>query len=414
MKKKLNQWAILLILAGVMACQSNSSKNTDKTTSTESTPTNMFASDAAFLQKYHPDLVTLKDGSAEVLICPAYQGRIMTSTADGQTSYGWINRELIESGKRVPHMNAFGGEDRFWLGPEGGQFAIYFKPGAEFNGDNWQTPAPIDSEPFTLVSKDDRSARFSKEFELTNYSGAKFSVGVERDVHLLGGEQIRQTLGEIDLPSNDSLKMVGVESVNTLINKGQNPWTKEKGLLSIWILGMYNASPEATIVVPFQPGQGPAINDSYFGKVPASRLIQKDSVAFFRADANERGKIGVPPARAKNRLGSYDPGSQTLTLVLFTFNPANRDYVNSAWEIQKEPYAGDVANSYNDGPMKPGQPQMGKFYELESSSPAAALQPGGRLTHTHTTLHIQGDDAQLDKIARQWLGVSLEEIVNAF
>ncbi|RRB02924.1 hypothetical protein EHT25_17555 [Larkinella rosea] len=375
---------------------------------------NPFAADAAFLQKHHTDLVTLQDGEAQVLICPAYQGRIMTSTADGQTSYGWINRELIESGKFGPHMNAFGGEDRFWLGPEGGQFAIYFKPGVEFNGDNWQTPAPIDSEPFALVSKDDRSARFSKDFELTNYSGTKFSVGVEREIHLLRPEQIRMVLGADGVPMSDSLKVVGIESVNTLINKGKNPWTKEKGLLSIWILGMYNASPEATIVVPFQPGKGQAVNDSYFGKVPASRLIQKDSVAFFKADANQRGKIGVPPARAKNWLGSYDPGSQTLTLVTFTFDPKNREYVNSAWEIQKEPYAGDVANSYNDGPMKPGQPQMGKFYELESSSPAAALQPQGRLTHTHTTLHIQGDETQLDKIARHWLGVSLEEIVNAF
>ncbi|GAB3906387.1 hypothetical protein GCM10028803_38650 [Larkinella knui] len=374
----------------------------------------MFASDAAFLQKHHPDLVTLQDGKAQVLICPAYQGRVMTSTADGQTSYGWINRELIQSGKLMPHMNAFGGEDRFWLGPEGGQFAIYFKPGAPFNGDEWQTPAPIDSEPFTIASKDEHSARFTRDFQLTNYSGTRFSVGVEREVHLLRPEQISQALGASGVPLSDSLKIVGVESVNTLVNKGKEAWAKEKGLLSVWILGMFNASPEATIVVPFQPGPGQAINDSYFGKVPASRLVLTDRVGFFKADARARGKIGVPPARAKNWLGSYDPSSQTLTLVTFTFNPADREYVNSAWEIQKEPYAGDVVNSYNDGPMKPGQPQMGKFYELESSSPAAALQPGGRLTHTHTTLHIQGDDAQLDKIARQWLGVALEDIVNAF
>ncbi|GAB3259822.1 hypothetical protein GCM10027347_23700 [Larkinella harenae] len=413
MMKKITNWAILPLLAGAVACQSNSSTN-HKTTPTDSIQLNMFTSDADFLRKYHPDLVTLKDGNAQVLICPAYQGRIMTSTADGQTSYGWINRELIESGKLQPHMNAFGGEDRFWLGPEGGQFAIYFKPGAEFNGDNWQTPAAIDSEPFTLASKDERSARFTKDFQLVNYSGTRFSVGVERDIHLLRPEQIQQALGKIGIPAKDSLKIVGVESVNTLVNKGKEPWMKQKGLLSIWILGMFNASPEATIIIPFQAGTGPAINDSYFGKVPASRLVQKETVAFFRADANERGKIGVPPTRTKNRLGSYDPSAQTLTLVTFTFNPADRDYVNSAWEIQKEPYAGDVANAYNDGPMKPGQPQMGKFYELESSSPAAALQPGGRLTHTHTTLHIQGDETQLNKIARQWLGVSLEEIVNAF
>ena len=413
MMKKVSLWVALPFLAGALSCQSTSS-NEEKTSQNDTTQTRMFASDAAFLQQYHPDLVTLQDGKSQVLICPAYQGRIMTSTADGETSYGWINRELIQSGKLLPHMNAFGGEDRFWLGPEGGQFAIYFKPGAKFTGDDWQTPAAIDSEPFVLASKDERSARFTKAFELTNYSGTQFSVGVEREVRLLRAEQISQILGATGASLNDSLKIVGVESVNTLINTGKEPWTKEKGLLSVWILGMFNASPEATIVVPFQPGPGQAINDSYFGKIPASRLVVNDSVAFFKADANARGKIGVPPAHVKNRLGSYDPGSQTLTLVTFTYDPSHRDYVNSAWEIQKEPYAGDVANAYNDGPMKPGQPQMGKFYELESSSPAAALAPGGRLTHTHTTLHIQGDEPQLDKMARQWLGVTLAEIVNAF
>jgi len=43
---------------------------------------------------------------------------VLTSTADGLggASFGWINRELIASGRLQPHMNAFGGEDRFWMG----------------------------------------------------------------------------------------------------------------------------------------------------------------------------------------------------------------------------------------------------------------------------------------------------------
>ena len=53
----------------------------------------------------------------------------MTSTVGGSNSpsHGWINRELIEAGRNDPHINAYGGEDRFWLGPEGGQFSIFFK-----------------------------------------------------------------------------------------------------------------------------------------------------------------------------------------------------------------------------------------------------------------------------------------------
>ena len=60
--------------------------------------------------------------------------------------------ELIASGKIQPHMNAFGGEDRFWMGPEGGQFSIFFAKGAKFELADWFTPAPFDTQPF----KDDR------------------------------------------------------------------------------------------------------------------------------------------------------------------------------------------------------------------------------------------------------------------
>src|ERR1035438_1605181 len=80
-----------------------------------------FGDDAAFL-KSHTDLILLSDekGLAKVAVAPGWQGRVMTSTAgaDAGPSFGWINRELISSGKLAPHMNAFGGEDRFWMGPE--------------------------------------------------------------------------------------------------------------------------------------------------------------------------------------------------------------------------------------------------------------------------------------------------------
>ncbi|HWI59096.1 MAG TPA: DUF6786 family protein, partial [Bacillota bacterium] len=88
-----------------------------------------FGDDAAFLKK-HTEVIVLSDakGLAKVALAPAWQGRVMTSTAKGDAgaSFGWINRELIASGKLQPHINVFGGEDRFWLGPEGGQFSIFF------------------------------------------------------------------------------------------------------------------------------------------------------------------------------------------------------------------------------------------------------------------------------------------------
>ncbi len=376
-----------------------------------------FGDDLTFLSA-HTDAISLSDasGQAQVIVVPAYQGRVMTSTASGLegASFGWINRELIASGKTVPHMNPYGGEDRFWLGPEGGQFALFFKKGDPFDLDHWQTPAMMDTEPFELVSRTANSAVFKKETTLVNYSGTKFSVRIERKINLLDAARAGELLGLRDLPGAG---LVAYETVNTLTNTGDKPWTKDTGLLSIWILGMFNPSPETTIVIPIQDGPdaalGAKVNDAYFGKVPAERLRVEEKRLFFSGDGTYRSKIGISPKRAMPLCGSYDAGGKVLTLVQFNQPKGATDYVNSMWEIQKSPFSGDVVNSYNDGPPQPGAKPLGPFYELETSSPAAALAPGKSITHIHRTVHIQGDAAGLNGIALQGLGVSLDEIRQA-
>ena len=57
------------------------------------------------------------------------------------------------------------------------------------------------------------------------------------------------------------------------------------------------------------------------------------------------------------------------------------------WEMQREPFKGDVINSYNDGPPAPGKPPLGPFYELETSSPALSLSPASS-TRTCTARFI--------------------------
>lgn len=376
---------------------------------------NTFAKDVAFLKKYQKVIVLKEKGSAaQVAVVPAYQGRVMTSAvgANGK-SFGWINKELISQRKFVKHINAFGGEDRFWVGPEGGQFSVFFPKDAKFDLEHWQTPAAIDSEPYTVITKSPAAVTFQKRIHLTNYSGTKFNFEVRRTIRLVDRSRAKEALG---FGVDKSVKMVGYESVNIVKNMGQAAWTKDTGLLSVWILGMMNASPSTTIVVPFKEGSedelGKIVNDTYFGKVPESRLKIKDGVIYFCGDANYRSKIGVSPLRTKPIAGSYDSKNRVLTIVKFSFPGDTTDYVNSMWEIQENPFGGDVLNSYNDGPPKPGAKQLGKFYELESSSPALALEPGRGWTHTHKTFHFQGSEAALDKIAKTTLGVSLAQIKN--
>ena len=156
---------------------------------------------------------------------------------------------------------------------------------------------------------------------------------------------------------------------------------------------------------------GKIVNDDYFGKVPAERLKIGEGVLFFAADGQFRSKIGLNPQRSTPLCGSYDAARGVLTLVQYNQPAAEvTDYVNSKWELQKQPYAGDVINAYNDGPAEAGAEPLGPFYELETSSPALPLASGASGTHIQTTFHFEGNREGLDLIAQQTLGVSLAEI----
>lgn len=375
---------------------------------------NTFEEDVASVSQ-HTHLIVLSDpGGASIAVWPAMQGRVLTSTAAGPggRSFGWINHDLINSGKVQEHFNAVGGEDRIWLGPEGGQYSIFFAPHAPFDLAHWFTPAPIDTEAFDIVSQTKSTIAFRKAFHLTNYSGKKFDVQIDREVRLLSREEIWSHLG---LAAVSEIKAVGFESVNKLTNLAPTRWNKSSGLLSIWVLGQFQAAPAATIVLPLRNGPeselGIAVKTDYFGPVPSDRISIRENAVLFKADSNYRSKLGISPQRSRGLIGSYDPEHHVLTIVQYDQPEQTKDYVNSAWEIQKNPYQGDVANCYNDGPPAPGKPQLGHFYELESSSPASELASHQFLKHTQRTIHLVGTKAQLDPIAKAALGVSLTEVL---
>ncbi|MGC8550405.1 MAG: DUF6786 family protein [Acidobacteriaceae bacterium] len=362
-------------------------------------------------------LVILSDGGdAQVAVSPAMQARILTSTATGREgrSFGWVNFDLITSGKRLEHFNPYGGEDRIWLGPEGGQYAVFFAPGTRFELDDWYVPAPLDVESFDVVEQSESSIRMRKQFRLQNFSGFEFDVDLDRTVRMVA---LDNSAAGLTSEMVKGLFAVAFESHNVLTNRGNAAWTHESGLLSIWNIGQFDASPSTTVVIPFHPGPeselGVAINTDYFAVIPEDRLRLYESAGCFKGDSHYRSKLGVNPKRATGILGSYDPIHQVLTIVQHSLGAPGAEYVNSEWKHQEHPYAGDVANAYNDGPPPTGGPQLGAFYELESSSPAAALKPGESIEHVHRTIHLQGDKAKLDAAARAVLGLSLEQIENA-
>ena len=405
----------LILLSGLfilIACNSNKQEP------------GAFASDEVFLEK-HTDAIILTNGDAAVIVVPAYQGRVMTSTYDRKhgPTFGWINRPVIEKGfmseeetkgKLEEHIYIFGGEERFWLGPEGGQYALYFKPGDKFEFADWKTPALIDTEPFDLINNTETSATFKRQAVLENYSGTLFDMKIQRRIGLLDNADVEECL---DIVLSKDIRIVAYETDNRLTNIGNKAWTAEGGLPSIWLLGMYNPSPSTTIVIPFKEGAeedlGPKVNDTYFGKVPADYLTVDEQVLFLKGDGTYRSKIGVNDKRSLGVAGSYDAVGQVLTIVKYNVQTARNGYVNSMWEFQDEPFHGDVINAYNDGPPEPGVAPMGPFYELESSSPAADLAPGEVMQHVQKTIHLHGTEKVLDPVALKVFGVTLNQIKKA-
>ncbi len=385
--------------------------NSDKKTAAHEFAKGSYGYDAAFLKKYSKDIIELQNENAKVLLSADYQGRVMTSSAEGDTgaSYGWLNYDLISSGKKKEQFNPVGGEERIWLGPEGGQYSIYFKKGDSFNIKNWQVPALIDTEKFEVIHSDSSSATFSKSAEITNYTGTVFHLTIKRTIQLLDKNATEQILQSAISPG---ISYVAYTTTNQLINAGDTEWKKETGLLSIWLLSMMTPTKETKVMIPFfpRPDARSFITDNYFGEIPQDRLLVKDSILYFRCDGKSRGKLGISPVIAKPVVGSFDFKNNVLTILIPEVHHEEM-YVNSKWEIQKQPYKGDAINSYNDGPLQDGS-QLGPFYEIESSSPVKELKPGEVEKYQQSIIHFRGNYSALKELAQHLLQVDLDEVKN--
>lgn len=362
-------------------------------------------------------LIVLKsdDEKAQVILSAKYQAKVFTSTANGPEgrSHGFVNYKFFEAGIVDEHMNGFGGENRLWLGPEGGQYSIFFEPGKEQVYDNWHTPKGIDIAAWEVKDASTKSAKFIKEMKLQNYLGHNLHVAVERTVSLITDSEIATSLG-IVMPKN--VHAVAYATENMITNQNDYEWTPETGTVCIWMLDMFIPSDSAVTIVPYRTGDesdlGRVVTSDYFGEIPAERLIDENGILYFKTDGKSRGKLGMNAKRTTSIAGNYDPISQRLTLVTFNADP-EAIYLNQEWNPERNPLTGDALNAYNDGPLEDGS-IMGPFLELESSSPAAFLKPGESRSHQHNVYHFVGNEADLSPIAEELLGVDLGKVKNIF
>ncbi|MEM9942981.1 MAG: DUF6786 family protein, partial [Planctomycetota bacterium] len=283
---------------------------------------NNFGQDLEFLNAHVDTVVLQNDEGSKIVVVPAYQGRTMTSTSKGDlgNSYGYINYDAIKAGQSDPQINLYGGEDRMWISPEGGQYSVFFPPGVAMEYANWRTPRVLDTESFDLINQSEDSVSFEKNSQLVNWSGFEFDIRMNRQVILLNRESASQSLG---CELWQELNVVAHESRNKLTNIGSETWKPETGLIGIWMLCMNKPSPGASLIVPFRQGNDselrPIVNADYFGKLDESRLkIDADNgLIFFRGDGNMRSKLGLTFERVQRYLGSWDREREILSVVSF-------------------------------------------------------------------------------------------------
>ncbi len=397
-KKKAIELLLVFLASSVMSgCFSSPSKKNKMQITQFNYEKGSYGYDLQFLSQNNVKFVELLDpaGGARLVLVPSYQGRVLTSTAENLkgNSFGWLNYDLIASGRMNNKFNPVGGEERLWLGPEGGPFSIYFDQKAEQTFDNWRVPPLIDTDTFDIIEQTSQSVVFTKKATVKNAFGTPYSLKLNRQVSLLTTADISKILNIKTIPP--SLKSVAYKSVNTIQNTGDVAWSREAGLLSIWMLSMFKPTASTVVFLPFKTeAEGRIVKDDYFGKVTSERLKIVDNTIFFRVDGKQRSKIGIPYHRAKELCGSYDYVNKIFTLVYYSLPERHKPYVNSQWGHQENPFGGDVINAYNDGPVEDGS-VMGPFYEIETSSPGAELSPNESLTHVQCIMHFKGEEEEL-------------------
>ena len=115
---------------------------------------------------------------------------------------------------------------------------------------------------------------------------------------------------------------------------------------------------------------------------------------------------------AKPFICSYDFKKNVLTILIPEVHKDGR-YVNSKWELQKEPYKGDVINSYNDGPLAGWKSDGVPFYEVESSSLAQEIKAREKRRNIIRQQCIcRTDYAALKNLVQQLIHVDLDDVKN--
>lgn len=406
--KKICLWIVLPIALLAAACgvmRENALKN-------ESYQLWSFGQDLSFFSKYGVDTVILGEGESLVCVSPEWQGRVMTSTFSGieGSSIGWINRPLIAFKKDDLQMSQAGGEDRFWIGPQAGEFSVFAQTSNLYSNDVRGAPDALSVEPWKLVSRTSTRARLEKEAKFENALGKVLSVKAEREVSVLNRANVGEILG-LEIP--ESVSMVAYQSFNKLTNTGDAQWSEKTGMLNISVQSCFNANRSVNVFVPYERGElsklGNIVSDDFYDSSTEGRLYIEESFIRFKTDGKSLSAIGVSQERSQGIVLSYDMHNNILTVVIYIRPSEKMRYLASSWRRSMADN-GDAVSVFNNGTRSQGSFGADAYYEISTHSPALSLSPGKSQFHIQRTFHFSGSEYDLGIIAYKLAGITMAQL----
>ncbi len=375
-----------------------------------------FGQDLSFFSKNNAEVFLLGEGDSLIAVSPKYQGRVLTSTFGGAqgASLGWINHELIANNALGLQTMQIGGEDRFWLGPQGGDFSIFFPADSVYSDDNWRAPTALSSEPWDLVAKSKTQARFEKSADFENAKGKRFKVKAERELTVLDKKQVSEILG-IEIP--ESVKVVAFQSFNKLTNVGDSAWDEKSGMLNISVQSCFNANKKTRVFVPYKAGApeklGDIVRDNYFEAATSGNgsLLVDPSYVMFKTDGRTMSGIGISGRRSEGIAVSFDASNGVLTVILYIKPSGTRGYLQNSWRRSGAArFDGDAISVYNNGPLARTSATADRFYEISTHSPALELGVGKSQFHLQRTFHFGGSEYDLGLISYKLTGIAIGQL----
>ncbi len=367
-------------------------------------------------------VLTGRDPKRVVVVSPAMVGRVMATGLDGVDggTDSWIYEEQIKKGATTSgpggQWAAFGGDERIWYAPEGGQFALFF-PSEQQNMEDYLVPEVLNSTRYRLteLAADGRSIRFAAPIHLKNIKGTEYDLEVTRRIEVL--DDCPYTVGH-----GDAVEFTGFESRTWTRNTGDEPITKERGALATWTVGMFPSYPRSIVVLPYRVGPeselGPAVNTEYFNTdmIPTDKALGdkpydnywavKDNFALVKTNGNVHTKIEMGPKRSLGRAASIDLEHDTLTILEFRQYP-EMDYTASYWlPYDGDPHEGAAISIFSLA----GDLGVPPFHELECLSPTLLLDPGQQYCHISRTYRLRGDKDAIAEICRRYFHADMESL----